>query len=266
MLIPAWIFLGVPYVEVATKEFNYTASIVSVDNFFNENLKKFEEGIYSKTQFFYQFVSQEKGVYLIKNVFDVKTPEDKPIFSVERLYGINPKTGMHVLNYGDRDRTGYLFAPRNLRKQDYVYWHINYDAPATMHFQNEEIIYGLKTYRYASKYMVDQTANLGHLPGVPDKRGINNDVELQVWIEPTSGRLIKYQDNTIAYYYDIKTHDRLHPWNKFTNHYQEQSVRDQVKQAKLEKLKFLSLEWIIPVSLGILGLVCVGKAYVDRST
>lgn len=260
--IPLWCRYIVPWLEKLPSDFRYQAEVISHDNFYDEAKRVFSGEIHSKTTFYYDLVSQQAGVYLIENVFDVRTPNDRPIFAVERLYGIDPSTGKHVPGYGDKDREGYLFAPRHLHKQDYVYWHINYDAPATMKFQGEEDILGLRVYRYESNYSVDQTANLGHLLGVPSVRGVNLDIRLQVWVEPEMGRMIKYQDDTIAYYYDIHTGHRLNPWNKFGNTFKPESIAAQVQAAKSEKIRMLFMKMLMPIVLAGVAVLLLAVPFI----
>lgn len=253
--IPLWFLWIVPRSENLPSDFSYKVDVVSFDNFYNEEKQVFLGPQISKTKFYYEMVSQKEGVLVIRNVFDVRKMTGEKIFTVERLYGIDAKTGRHIKGSGDRDREGYLFAPKHLRKQDYVYWHINYDEPATMKFQGKEKIEGLPVYRYACDYHADQTANLGFLPGVPKERGINLDINLQQWIEPVSGHLIKYEDKTTAYYYDMKTKERTFPWNKFNNRYSTTSIKEQAQIAKKEKQRIIFNERIVPILLGTIAFV-----------
>ena len=244
--IPAWLFFVPPQFPRYAPDFSYSVDVVSSDNFYDEDKKVFLGPQLSKTKFYYETKSQDKGVLTIQNVFDVRKMTGEKIFTVERLYGIDAKTGQHVKGFGDRDRSGYLFAPKNLKKQDYVTWHINYNEPAPMKFRQEEKINDLTVYRYEADYHADQTKNLGFLPGVPDKRGVELDIDLQSWIEPLSGRMIKYEDKTTAYYYDQKTKERLHPWNKFNNRYSTSSIDEQVESAKKDKQKIIFNERLVP--------------------
>ena len=141
--------------------------------------------------------------------------------------------------------------------EGYIYWHVNYNSPAEMKFQNEEELYGLKVYRYETDFNADQTENLYHLPLVTEERGVELDVNLQMLIEPITGRMINYEDKTTAYYYDIKTGERIHPWNKFNNKYYEESVKEQVSIVKNEKLKINLVGKIIPGILGLFIIVLV---------
>ena len=244
------LFVIKPKIEKISDNFHYEAEIFSLDNFYSIEKGDFLGEINSETKFSYDVVSQRGEILIIKNLFDVRKPEGGKIFAVERLYGINAKTGEHVKGYGDRDRDGYLFAPRSLKKgENYEYWHINYDSPANMKFQEEEELYGLKVYRYMADYKADQTKELLNLHLVGKERGVELEVNLQTWIEPVTGRLIKYEDKTLAYYYDLKTGEKISPWNKFNNRYREESVKEQVDIAKKEKLLMLFIGKIIPSSL-----------------
>lgn len=254
-VIPCWIYFVVPQFEKIPQDFSYGADIFSLDNFYDEESHQYLGEQISKTRFTYKVVPNKDDIFEIKNVFDVRQITGEKIFSVERTCGIDVLTGKHVKGYGDKDRTGYLFAPKHLKKQDYVYWRINYGEPALLKFQQKEVIDGLKVYRYETDYHADQTDNLGFLAGVPEKRGVNLDINLQVWIEPVSGWMVKYEDNTTAYYYDIKTKERLHPWNKFSNKYTDTSITLQVENAKRKKLKYIILKRVAPVCFGALMLI-----------
>lgn len=251
----AWQQLIAPLFLRLSSRFSYEASVVSYDNFYNEKTAGYDGKTPSDTRFSYSVVGKTSDVLSIKNLFDVRTTDGKKIFSVERIYGIDRLTSKHVPCHGDKDRTGYLFAPKNLAKQDFTYWHINYDAPAHMKFEDEEDILGLKTYRYRADYHADQTKDLKYLPGVGASRGVNLDIGLQLWVEPVTGHLVKYQDNTTAYFYDLKTGERLHPWNQFTNSYDFDSVAAHVRIAEQEKQYQEFITVAVPVLLAVTVLV-----------
>ena len=259
-----WLFLLAPELKKIPGDFSYEADVFSLDNFYDEEKGKFLGKNISKTKFLYETISQEGDVLVIKNVFDVRQLTGEKIFAVERIYGIDAKTGRHVKGHGDKDRSGFLFAPMRSNKGEYVYWHINYDAPANMVFQGVEKIIGLSVYRYESNYEADQTENLGHLPGVPESRGVRLDINLQVWIEPVSGRMVKYEDKTLAYYYDIQTGERLNPWNNFNNKFTKSSIADQVRISQKAKLRILLIDFIVPALFGLGALAMISWVYLGR--
>ncbi|XKT75400.1 MAG: porin PorA family protein [Patescibacteria group bacterium UBA2103] len=272
--IPIFIFLWsvflTPFLTALPKDFSYEADISSVDNFYDETIGEYLGEEYSVTTFSYNAERSLSGVLDITHTFNVRTQAGEPIFSVERMYGIDRFTQEHVSGFGDADRYGYLFAPKFLdESKEFTYWHINYDAPAQMEFVAVEKILGLEVLRYHSSYegeWIDQTENLAYLPGVPEERGVVVEPELTIWVEPVSGHLVKYEDETIAYYYDQETKEKIVPWNRFSNTLTEQSVRTHVASAQDAKTKNLFYVWYVPLLLGLLwaGLIVFGKTVISE--
>lgn len=249
-------FFYAPFATGYSDTFSYSADIISEDNFYDLSTKSYIGKQLSVTKFSYSVASKENNVLLIDNIFDVRTTNNDPIFTVKRTYGINPRTGSHTKGYGDHDRIGYLFAPKNLHKQDFTYWHVNYDEPATMHFTKEETIDDLRVYLYESDYHADQTKDLTYLPEVGKTKGVDLDIHLKLWVEPKTGRLISYHDTTTAYYYDLQTKQRLYPWNQFTNTFNQDSVSQQTSLVKSQIILVQIYEIYLPLSLiGITGIL-----------
>lgn len=175
----AWVFLITPHQLKINRDFSYEANISSVDNFFDEETNEFRGEEYSVTNFRYKVERVEGKNLLIDNIFDVKDRDGNPIFSTNRLYGINAYNLAHTDKLGDRERQGYLFAPRGLEEgEDFTYWHVNYDAPAEMKFVEKQKLFGFDVFYYKTNYenqIVDQTDNLHHLPGVPEVAGCSID-------------------------------------------------------------------------------------------
>ncbi len=256
VLIPICRWVILPQVEKVPANFSYEANIFSIDNFYDETKHRFSGEILSVTNFTYTVAGKEEDALIIKNTFEAKKPSGEPIFSVNRLYGINPADGSHVMRKGDKNRSGFLFAPRGIKKGDsYTYWHINYDMPALMKFQGEETIAGLTVYKYACSYTADQTKNLSFLPDVPEKRGIELDILLETWIDPVTGWLIKYEDRTTAWYYDIRSNKRLNPWNRFHNEFAYSSILQHVDIAKNKHFSINALTIYLPILLVTLSLL-----------
>lgn len=246
----------VPEIFKIQPHFEYYADVLSLDNFYDETAQKFLGEQRSVTTFSYRTQEVQEDVAVIKNVFDVRTVDGKQIITVARDYGINRHTWQHQAGVGDQDRSGYLFAPRHIKPGDsFKYWHVNYNTELTMHFDGEEVIAGVNTYRYTSDFLVDQTNSLEHLPGVPEERGINLDVSLTMWIEPFTGYLVTYADNAIAYYYDQETGQRLYPWNKFRNQYSRASIVKHATTARQLKTQMYVVEQGVPLLLGLIALV-----------
>ncbi|OGT38708.1 MAG: hypothetical protein A3F11_03715 [Gammaproteobacteria bacterium RIFCSPHIGHO2_12_FULL_37_14] len=254
-IIPIWVLKLSYELKKIPSNFEYTADIFSLDNFYNEKLKRFEGERISKTYFKYRVIEKTATYLAIEVTFDVKELNETPIFSVTRLYYINPYTHQHISMNNLKNRNGFLFAPMYSDKSNYIYWHVNYDAPATLKFVKSEKINGLKVYKYHAYYEADQTENLSYLPDVPEKRGIHTTINLTLWIEPISGWLIKYEDSTLAYYYNRMTGQYIEPWNKFSNRYTQTSIVNNVNYAFVLKWKFIIIDYIVPIILLFLAFV-----------
>lgn len=256
--IPVWIWGVVPELEKLPEDFFFTADIVSTNDFYDEENKEFSGEQYFKTEYQYKAVSSDRDSLVVKNIFIDRTRDKQPFFSIDRLYGIDRKTGAHTPEFGDKKREGYLFAPRHLSKEEsFTYWSINYDVGAVMKFVGEETVYGLRVFRYETYYKntrIDETAYLGFLPGVGTERGIELEPHLELWVEPVTGRLIKYKDTATAYYYNLQTRERLHPWDRFSNTFQEESIERNVESALWEKMQSLIIEIYIPLFLLVIAL------------
>ena len=258
VLLPIWFYYLAPQLTKIEDDFQYKGIIFSQDNFYDSNKSIFSGEMISDTEHYYEVIDKQDGILIIKNVFKVREFSGEEIFSVERKYGINPLTRKHVPGYGDKDREGYLFAPPGLKKnQNFTYWHVNYDIPVQMLFEGEEVIAGLTVYRYESNFHADQTFDLGRIKNL-GKRGIDLEVNLQLWVEPYTGRKIKYEDSTIAYFYDLNTKERIEPWNKFHNVFDEVSVLKQVEITKAKKFfKFLINRVITMILVSAAGALLI---------
>lgn len=246
-----WLAYAVPHILKVPKDLSYTADLVSVDNFFDENLGEYSGEKHSNSFFSYHVASQKNNIVNIQNNFEVRSFDGRKIFSSNPVYGIDEKTWMHVKGEGDKDREGYLFAPRNLKKdQIFTYWHVSTSVGAQMKYVAEENLYGLKVYKYEKINLdpVDQSEFFTHLQGIPEKRGIKLVNKLYLWIEPVSGHIVKQEEFSDDYYFfDRKTGERLGVYNKFSNVYSEKSVIEHIHDARVEKYKVLLVTYGIPI-------------------
>ena len=256
---------GTRIYSVYPEDFHYEAAVLSYDNFYDEETEQYVGDVRSKTEFILKTLETSGTDLNVENSFEVTTFFDEEIFSVTRNYTVASVTGEHTDGFGNDSRSGYLFAPQNLKKnQDFLYWHINYDAPAKMSFVAQEEFFGTKVFKYESDYsgaIVDQTDQLGHLPGVPEERGVRLDPKVTIWVEPVTGWLVKYADSTEAYYYDKETGERTVPWNVFHNTMSDESVAEQIEIAEHKRGNVLIFGKYIPLILLIIAtLLIVSRA------
>lgn len=234
-LVYTWVSVIAPQLTALPSGYTYSADVVSYDDFFDEKAGAFSGPVRSDTKFGYKVVRSEGQLRIVENTFDVRKPTGEKIITINREYGIDAQTEKHVAGYGDKNRTGYLFGPRSAGAQEFTYWHVNYDVPITMKFAANETVAGVQTARYEARFSADQTNSLTNLPDVGKTRGVSTDVTLQLWVEPVSGHLVKYDDQATAYYYDLATKTRLNPWNKFSNTFSFNAIATHARIAEQER-------------------------------
>ncbi len=142
--------------------------------------------------------------------------------------------------------------------ENFIYWHVNYDGPAKMNFVRQEKIFGLRVYQYETSYenvVIDQTKELSHIDGVGQDRGIEVEPRLKIWVEPRTGYLVKYEDDSRAYFYDLNTRERQNPWNAFRNKYTESSIAEHASEAAYQRQISIIFEIVLPLGLGILAVI-----------
>lgn len=266
-----WHVFIAPYILSLSENFSYKADVISYDNFYDEKKQEYGGEQRSITQFYYEAIDQIDSSLQVKNTFDVRSLSGEPIFAVDRIYGVDKNSKRHDQKTGDKKRDGYLFAPQMKGltpqvsdKSPFNYWHINYDQPIGLIYKGEEVLFNTDVYHYQANFVADQTKNLSSLPGVGDSKGITLEVELNLWVEPYSGYLVKYEDFATAYYYDLETGDQLNPWNQFHNRYSDASVSQHSLKAGFERQKIILVEIWIPVLLMFLALLFYKKDFFLR--
>ena len=207
--IPLWICCAAPLFTPLPANLSFEARLLSFDDFYNEKTGEFNGPTRSVTKLSTEAVETGGAAVLLNHSFSVYNLIGEEIFVVKRLYAVDPITRRHLREGADREREGYFFSQRHLKKGGpFTTWWVNYDGPAHMTFSGEELIRNLKVYRYEARYegvRIEQTDQLGNLPGVPEERGVVLEPHLTMWIEPVTGRLVNFTDETTAYYFDIKT-------------------------------------------------------------
>lgn len=261
IFIPIWYFFGANLFLTVSKNFSYKADISSVDNFYDNKTGEYKGEQYSKTVFLFNVLSKKDDVLLLKGLFDVESLDGRMIFKSEPLYGINNLTGEHVVGEGDKNRVGYLFAPKWLNKdKTFKFWHITDNVPSEMEYVSEEKLYGLRVFKYKKKNngLTDQTSIMGFLPGVPSKFGVKLASDLFLWVEPITGYLVKMEDySTDYFYYDIKTGEKLYPYNQFFNTYTEETIIKNVNDATKYRNRMLMIQFGVPLLILLFTLLFI---------
>lgn len=257
VVVASWFMFVAPILLKLPSNFRYDADVVSVDNFYDPELKTFKGEQYSKTKFYYEVIANNQYYLDIRNVFEVQTVDFKTVFKAEPVYKVDSITGV-VVN-GSNSNESYLFAPRNLkRNQSFDYRHVTSTEPLTMKYDSEEYLYGLKVYKYKkdNSKPFDQTQFLTFHQDVGITKGVELISDVNLWIEPITGYVVKIEDfSTDYYYFDLKTREKLYPYNKFLNTYSEESVKSHAQKALYQKTKSIIVLYVVPITLLLIAVL-----------
>ena len=244
--------------------FSYQADVISVDNFYDEEAKDYKGEQYSKTTFGYRTLAKNGDKLDIQQSFRVESPGGKVIYENKPVYTVDRETTAIISGQGGEGKNSFLFAPPRAKKNGiFSTWLPSSQERIWMHYAGEERLYGLKVYKFESADgdEVDQTAFRSDLPKVPTERGIKLRAKNEMWVEPTTGYLVKWRDYSQDYYfYDIKTGQRIAPYNQFENSFSTQSVIEKVSAAKRFKRRYYAVHYVAPILLLVIVLYVVCRS------
>jgi hypothetical protein len=173
-------------------------------------------------------------------------------------------TGQAVHCCGEQPRHDgiILTFPFPTRKTTYQMWDTSAQRSAPVSFVNEEEISGLRTYRFEQRIpgarlrSIDLPGPLAGQPGLTSVPSVLvDDDEKSIWVEPTTGRIIKGQDHSRQTVQDPTTGKTYLTAFDATLTYTDQTVADNVAQAK-EDLSGLRLARVVlPATSALLGVV-----------
>jgi hypothetical protein len=134
-----------------------------------------------------------------------------------------------------------------------------------MQFIEKTLIEGLEVHHYLAKFTVDQHKEPSFLPIVPETRAVLLDVSLDLFIEPVTGYLVKYNDQALGNYYDKATDTKLHLWNKFSNIYTFGSIIKHVSAAKQMVFFWRVFHSILPIAMLLLFLALIISSWYKKN-
>lgn len=171
------------------------------------------------------------------------------------IYGVDRRTRMNMLGYGDLPRTGAYLFPLHIERKNFAYWDPMFIGGRQAIFDRNETLDGLQVYVFRfSVTNLDETVGYSHLPDVPERYHAHTDANGQIWIEPTSGTMVDYEEQGTSYFINTKTGERFTDFFRWKDRYTPQIREFKIKQAKVARLRILALEYWVPAALIISGL------------
>lgn len=275
-LVVLWLTgLAKPYID---KDFLYSANIQTVQNSYDAANSRYGNDNYVLSTYSLTRISpnDSDNIATVRSTIRIgsTTAQGQGVLpTINKDYRVNGGSG-RIVSTGTDTQTKtqsetYLFGPRNLAKsQSFITLHPSYSIPATMEFQDQESVDGLPIYHYSSNFSTDGLVESIDPTAASGKRIFKPKIDM--WIEPTTGWLINYQEKTTEYAYPT-TATPL-PVQRISTTMSEESVRQNASYAKSLKTSLdfgrqvvpslLIISFLIPCAFGLVYLL---KARIIRA-
>lgn len=150
----------------------------------------------------------------------VYTESGAVIFDSPGLYGVDRRTRGNVAGYGNTDRTGQFLFPSHVERKTYTIWDPMFIGSRLATFDHAEVVNGLPVYvfHFIGAGM-DETAGYSFLPDVPERYQARTDGQGTLWVEPTSGLVVDYEEQGVSYFADPATGRRLADFHQWSDRY-----------------------------------------------
>lgn len=234
-----------------SNDFSYSVNTQTVTSDFDAENDRYLGESYAKGGFFMQLVSQQGADSEVRAVAETEQSGADKATASTRTYEVNSLTG--------KTETGsYLFAPQHLQKgKSFRYQHVSYPAAAEMQFVGAENRYGIELYHYQSSYssagILKAPAHAGF--AVPEGKGLEYVPSVQIWVEPQTGWLVSFAEDTTVYLYDVKTEQRGVPAYHFLRTVTDESARQQAQYATVHNLQLTFGQRVVPGILLMIALL-----------
>ncbi len=245
-----------PYIE---DTFSYSADVIQANNVYDQAHGRFVGARYGASTVQLALDSTARTPTIVSKVLE--TGPDGKVKATIRMTAVDPMTGRYKTSAGGTaSESSYVFGPRGASKTEpFYYRHVGYDAPALMKFASEDVIDGLKVYRYKADYsQVGRLETKGEIAvGLPKGQGLELKPGLQVWIEPVSGWMVKYQEDTTLEVYDAATQAVVRPVRHFSNRMSDASVAQHAAYARSLQVRQAFVGQIAPGVMLVIVLTAV---------
>ncbi|AFS81110.1 histidine kinase [Candidatus Nitrosopumilus koreensis AR1] len=219
----------------------YDAQTTMVDDVYGEL-----HGPYLQRDILYEKVIERDGDILTieSSVTGTNVLTDEVMFHVDNIYKVNAYTLTHV----DKEGKRFKFLP-GVEKKNYDFFHsaVFYDDPMT--FKKTDVVNGLETYVFE---VVTNGADTSRAFPQFAPHVILTDTTSRLWIEPTTGNLVKFEKEWDNYLVENgKRVNTIQIGGKHTTEFTE-LILTQHARAEIENLKTINF-WI-PALLSIIIL------------
>ncbi len=189
-------------------------------------------------------------------ILSVPGPRRRVTVSPRHGYGVDRATRMNVPGYGNREREGQFLFPLHVQQTTYRFWDPFYLGPRVATFDHVEQLEGLTVYAFNyTATDTDDTDGFTFLADVPERYRALSNGKGRLWIEPTSGLVVDFEDEGVTDFVDPTNGTPVAELYFWSARYTPETRLAQLQLASTARLRILALEDWLPAGLLLVGLV-----------
>lgn len=193
------------------------------------------------------------------------TAEGLAAYETTAIYGVDRQTRMNLPGYGDNSRDGQFLFPPHTEARSYRYWDPQYIGARVANFARSETLDGVPVYMFHFRVQgLDESAGFAHLPDVPERYGAHTEAEGSLWIEPTSGLVVDYEERGTSYFVEPDTGKRIADLYTWSDRYTPQTKAAKLQQGVAARRRIQLLELGLPLGLLLAGSLCLALGLLRR--
>jgi len=203
-----------------------------------------------------QAITASSGRGVIQGDLHWTTEDGQVIFESSGLYGVDFRTRKNLAGYGDVGREGQFLFPRHLKQVTYTFWDPMFIGPRTANFDRVENLEGLTVYVFQfSGSDMDETEGYSYLPLIPERYLARTDGRGRLWIEPTSGVIVDYEEQGMSYFVDPTSGEQVADLFVWSDRYTPETRATQLSLARASRMRILAAETWLPGGFLVMGVV-----------
>jgi len=186
------------------------------------------------------------------------TADGLAAFESSGIYGVDRQTRMNLPGYGDSRRDGQFLFPPHTEARTYRYWDPQFIGARMASFAHSDALEGLPVYLFHFRVQgLDESAGFAHLPDVPERYRAHTEGEGTLWVEPTSGLVVDYEERGTSYFVEPGTGKRIADLYVWSDSYTPQTKAAKLRQGAAARRRIQLLELGLPLGLLFAGCACL---------
>ena len=201
----------------------------------------------------------------LQSIFKVESLTGETIFELNQNFIVDRQTRNNLPGGNDIKGESSIIFGTNVNQKTINFWPVEMGAPTTLKLIGNTVIQGINTQHFnATDAIVDDTLGFEFLPLVPEKYKALSRVNIDVYVEPSTGTIIDYQDTGISYYAD-KDNKPVWDMDDWSNKYNDPTIIERVKLAKSKMTSFNIISIYIPIFLSCISLLMVILSFTKKN-